>query len=104
MCLQVWHREAAAGKGAALHQDPCHHSASGWQAVWQLAMESLAASCWTVTNQLQVVNDIGGWHAKHYQQATGTSDKLVEVCFVTSTHINAPYTWHWVTLQSTSQD
>ncbi len=66
MCLQVWHREAAAGKGAALQQDPCHHSASGWQAVWQLAVEGLAASCCTVTSQLQAVNGVGGWHAMCY--------------------------------------
>jgi len=66
MYFQVWHREAAAGKGAALQQDPCHHSTNGWQAVWQLAVESLAASRWTVTSQPQAVNGIGGWHAMCY--------------------------------------
>ncbi len=63
MYLQVWHREAAAGKGAALQQDSCHHSTSGRQTIWQLAVESLAASCWTITSQLQAVNGIGCWHA-----------------------------------------
>lgn len=66
MYLQVRHREAAAGEGAALQQDPCHRSTSGWQAVWQLAVESLAASCRTFTSQLQAFNGAGGWHAMFY--------------------------------------